>query len=134
MATVFPSIEPTSRNFTAPKWATSSLTAQNGVTTRRLWGSRPSQAQLNLTFANISDANAALILDAYNESYGPVVDLTLPAVIFNGATGSLASWLDTTATGAGMRWFFAEEPPTVESVVPGKSTVTVRLVAELRLR
>ena len=133
MAVTFPTIEPTSRSFTAPKWPTSGLTTQSGVTTRRLWGSRPSQAQLSLTFTNITDDNAALIMAAYHDAKGATTDLSLPSIIFNGASGNLTGWLNTASTGAGMKWFFAEEPPSVESVAPNRSTVTVRLVAELRL-
>lgn len=133
MAITFPSIEPTSRSFTAPRWPTSGLTTQSGVTTRRLWGSRPSQAQLQLQFSNVSDDNAALIVQAYHDAKGATTDLTLPAIIFNGASGNLTGWLNTASTGAGMKWFFAEEPPTVESVAPNRSSVRVNLVAELRL-
>jgi len=133
MAITFPSIEPTSRSFTAPRWPTSGLTTQSGVTTRRLWGSRPSQAQLQLQFNNVSDDNAALIVQAYHDAKGATTDLSLPAIIFNGASGNLTGWLNTASTGAGMKWFFAEEPPTVESVAPNRSSVRVNLVAELRL-
>ena len=133
MAITFPSIEPTSRSFTAPRWPTSGLTTQSGVTTRRLWGSRPSQAQLQLQFNNITDDNTALIIKAYNDAKGATTDLTLPSVLFNGASTDLANWLNTSSTGAGMKWFFAEEPPTVESVAPNRSSVRVSLVAELRL-
>ncbi len=133
MAVAFPSIEPTSRSFTAPKWPTSGITAQSGVTTRRLWGSRPSQAQLSLSFDNISDDNAGLIVAAYNSAKGATTELTLPNVLFNGASAALTGWLNTTSTGAGMKWFFSDEPPTVESVAPGRSSVRVALVAELRL-
>jgi len=133
MAVAFPNIEPTSRNFVAPRWPTTGLTTQSGVTTRRLWGSRPTQAQLQLQFNNITDDNAALIVGAYNEAQGAITDLTLPNAIFNGASTNLRGWLDTTSTGAGMLWFFAEDPPTVESVAPNRSSVRVNLVAELRL-
>ena len=133
MAVAFPNIEPTSRNFTAPRWPTTGLTTQSGVTTRRLWGSKPTQAQLQLQFSNITDDNAALIVGAYNEAQGAVTDLTLPSAIFNGASSNLRGWLDTTSTNAGMLWFFTEEPPTVESVAPNRSSVRVNLVAELRL-
>lgn len=133
MAVTFPTIEPTSRSFVAPKWPTTGIISQSGVTTRRLWGSRPSQAQLTLTFANISDDNAALILAAYNSAKGATTDVTLPTVIFNGASTTLTGWLNTSSTGAGMKWFFSEDPPTVESIVPGRSTVSLRLIAELRL-
>jgi hypothetical protein len=133
MAVTFPTIEPTSRSFVAPKWPTTGITSQSGVTTRRLWGSRPSQAQLTLGFANITDDNAALILAAYNDAKGATTDLTLPSIIFNGASTNLANWLSTLSTGAGMKWFFTEEPPTVDSIAPGRSSVNLRLVAELRL-
>lgn len=133
MAVTFPSIEPTSRSFTAPKWPTNGITSQSGVTTRRLWGSRPSQAQLALNFANITDDNAALILAAYNDAKGATTDLTLPSILFNGASTNLTNWLNTFSNGAGMKWFFSEDPPTIESVSPGRSSVNIRLVAELRL-
>lgn len=133
MVVTFPSIAPTARSFTAPKWPTSGITSQSGVTTRRLWGSRPSQAQLNLSFNNISDDNAALIAAAYNSAKGATVELTLPAVIFDGASSTLKAWLDTSATGAGMQWFFSDEPPNIESVAPGRSSVQINLVAELRM-
>lgn len=133
MAVTFPSIEPTSRSFVAPKWPTTGTTSQSGATTRRLWGSRPSQAQLTLGFANITDDNAALILAAYNDAKGATTDLSLPAIIFNGASGNLTGWLNTASNGAGMKWFFSEDPPSVESVAPGRSSINIRLVAELRL-
>jgi hypothetical protein len=133
MAVAFPTLEPTSRSFVAPRWPTSGITSQSGVTTRRLWGSRPSQAQLSLSFDNISDDNAGLIVAAYNSAKGATTELTLPNVLFNGASAALTGWLNTTSTGAGMKWFFSDEPPTVESVAPGRSSVRVALVAELRL-
>lgn len=133
MAVTFPSIEPTSRSFSAPKWPTTGATSQSGVTTRRLWGSRPSQAQLSLTFSNITDDNAALIIGAYNSAKGSTIDLTLPSILFNGASVNLTNWLNTSSTGAGMKWFFSEDPPSVESIAPGRSSVRVSLVAELRL-
>ena len=134
MATTFPSIEPTGRSFTAPSWATTTQASQSGVITRRLWGSRPSRATLNLQFNNISDTNVSAILSAYNTAQGPVDSLTLPDVLFNGADATLKTWLDNSATGAGLLWCFTEgSPPSVESVAPGRSNVTVSLTAELRM-
>ena len=133
MSVTFPNIEPTSRNFVAPRWPTTGITSQSGVTTRRLWGSRPSQAQLSLKFGNITDDNAALIVQAYNDAKGASIDLVLPSQLFNGASANLTGWLTTASTGAGMKWFFAEEPPVVESIAPNRSSVDVKLVAELRL-
>lgn len=133
MTVNFPSIEPTSRSFSAPTWPTTSSVSQSGVTTRRLWGSRPSNARLSLTFANINDANTSAILNAYHLAKGSSVDLSLPAPLFNGASETLKNWLNTSSTGAGMTWHFSDEPPSVESVAPGRSTVQLTLVAELRM-
>jgi len=134
MATTFPSIEPTSRSFTAPSWQTTTQTSQSGVITRRLWGSRPSRATLALQFNNISDANVSAILSAYNTAKGSVDSLTLPSILFNGADTTLTTWLDASATGAGLLWCFTEgSTPQVESVAPGRSNVTVSLTAELRM-
>ena len=134
MATTFPSIKPTGRSFVAPSWPTKTQVSESGVITRRLWGSRPSQAKLSLTFRNINDTSTAAILSAYNSAKGSVDSLTLPVEIFAGANAGLKSWLDASATGAGLLWCFAEgTSPQVESVAPGRSTVTVELTAELRM-
>jgi hypothetical protein len=134
MATTFPSLAPTRRSFVAPTWPTTTQASQSGVITRRAWGSRPSQAQLSLTFGNISDTSAAAILSAYNSAKGSVDSLTLPVEIFAGTNAVLKSWLDASATGAGLLWCFAEgTSPQVESVAPGRFTVTVELTAELRM-
>ena len=134
MATTFPSIAPTRRSFVAPRWPTQMQTSQSGVITRRLWGSRPSRPTLSLQFNNISDTDVSAILSAYNSAKGSVDSLTLPSVLFDGADATLTSWLNASATGAGLLWAFAEDsPPQVESVAPGRSNVSVSLTAELRM-
>ena len=134
MAVAFPSIAPTGRSFVAPRWPTKTQTSQSGVITRRLWGSRPSRATLSLQFNNITDTNTSAILSAYNSAKGSVDSLTLPDILFNGADGTLKTWLDSSATGAGLLWCFTEgSPPQVESVAPNRSNVTVSLTAELRI-
>lgn len=133
MPTSFPEIEPTDRSFNAPRWPTSSDTTKSGAITRRLWGSRPNSGQLSLKFQNTTDANAAAILAAYDNAKGSVDSLTLPDILFNGANANLKAWLDGSAHGAGLLWCFTEgSPPQVESIAPGRSTVTVSLTAELR--
>ena len=134
MATTFPSIEPTARSFNAPKWQTKTQVSQSGVITRRLWGSRPSQAVLNLQFNNISDEDVAAILNAHYEAKGATDTLVLPDILFNGANANLKAWLDGSATGAGLLWSFTEgSPPQVESISPGRSSVSLSLTAELRM-
>ena len=134
MPTTFPTVQPTSRSFVAPKWPTKTQASQSGVITRRLWGSRPSSAKLSLKFNNISDTSTTEILSAYDTAKGSVDSLTLPSIIFKGASAGLQQWLDASATGAGLLWCFSEgTSPQVESVAPGRSNVTVELTAELRM-
>lgn len=134
MATTFPGIAPTRRSFVAPTWPTKTQASQSGVITRRLWGSKPSQAKLSLTFGNINDTNTTAILIAYNSARGSVDSLTLPTQVFAGADATLQSWLNAWATGTGLLWSFSEgTSPQVESVAPGRSNVTVELTAELRM-
>ena len=134
MATTFPSITPTRRRFVAPTWPTKTQMSQSGVITRRLWGSRPSSAKLSLTFGNVNDTDTAAILSAHNTAKGSVDSLTLPTEIFTGADATLQSWLNASATGAGLLWSFSEgSSPQVESVAPGRSNVTIELTAELRM-
>lgn len=134
MPTSFPSIEPSSRSFVAPKWPTTSSNSMSGVTTRRLWGSRPSHAELKLNFNNIDDVKVSAILSAYSSAQGPIDSLVLPDILFNGADPTLKSWLDGGATNIGLLWCFAENsPPSVESIAPNRSNVQISLMAELRM-
>jgi hypothetical protein len=133
MAIAFPGLTPSSRNITAPIWPTTSSTSQSGIKSKRLWGSKPSQLTLALSFDNISDANATQILAAYQSTKSGVLELDVPSEIYGGLSLDLLAWIDQNSIGSGMKWYFGEEPPTVESVAPGRSSVRVTLVAELRL-
>jgi hypothetical protein len=135
MAVTFPSLTPTSRSFSAPQWASTKIDSQSGVSSFRLWGSLPKKGQLTLSFDNISDDNAALIMQAYNSAQGSLVDLTLPSSIFAGASTNLKGWLDASSMSAGLKWYFDDsQPPSIESVVNGRSSVRVILLAEIRLQ
>lgn len=133
MAIAFPSLTPSSRNITAPTWPTTSSTSQSGIKSKRLWGSKPSQLTLALSFDNISDVNATTILAAYQAAKSGVLELDVPTEVYGGLSATLSGWVADTSTGSGMKWYFSDEPPTVENVAPGLSSVRVTLVAELRL-
>lgn len=134
MSIPFPNIQPSSRRFVAPRWPTSSNRSQAGVTTKRLWGSKPADGQLSLGFNNIRDDIAVSIIDAYNRAKGSSTEVDLPSSIFEGTKGSLNIYLRTLLEQQGVRWFFKDDdPPEVESVVPGISNVKVNLSGELRI-
>lgn len=129
MAT-FPSVTPTSRSFAAPVYPVTTYRTQSGVTVRRLWASAPSNARLSLKFNNIADADAVSILTCYNNALGSVNTVTLPSEVFTGADTALVAFLQQ--SGTSLNWHFAEDsPPQVESVVSGRSSVTLELIATL---
>ena len=127
----YPAITPSSRKFTAPKWPVTAVVSQSGVSTRRLWGSRPAQAQLTMTYRNITDTEAADIIDYYDDRKGPISKAQLPSQTWTGADAELAKWIKLDEYGAGIDWYFADTP-TVDSIFPGVSTVQVKFIGEIR--
>jgi hypothetical protein len=130
MATNFPALTPTNRSFSAPVYPVTVYRSQSGTSVRRLWASQPSNARLSLSFTNIADADVALILTCYNSARGSIDTLTLPSNVFNGAETALTAFLSQ--AGTVLDWHFADDsPPKVDSVVPGRSSVTLELIASL---
>ena len=86
------------------------------------YGQKPYNAQLTLTFANINDTDAAQIVNHYEERMATFSDVT-----FSFETGlaglGLNLAIQISESGSGLKWRYAE-PPQVESVYPGISTVT----------
>tara|TARA_S200002703_G_C3652908_1_gene200458 strand:- start:45 stop:464 length:420 start_codon:yes stop_codon:yes gene_type:complete len=125
----FPSgLKPTSRSYRPGKFPQIQFEALNGATTAIRYGPRPFNAQLRLTFANIDDTDAARIVNHYEERMATFANVT-----FSGNDGlaglgtadkeneNLAAQIKESASG--LTWRYAE-PPQVESVYPGISTVT----------
>ena len=127
----YPAITPSSRQFKAPSFPVTAVVSQSGATTRRLWGSRPVQAELSLTYRNIGDDDAAAIVGHYDDCKGSVIKATLTDETWDGASSDLSQYLKLTDYGAGIDWYFASAP-TVDNIFPGVSTVQVKLVGEIR--
>lgn len=129
MTASFPNVKPTSRSYRPGKFAQIQFEALNGATTTIRYGQKAFNAELNLTFANISDNNAALIVNHYEERMATFANVTFSSV--SGLAG-LGSTLQTqvSESGTGLTWRYAE-PPQVESVYPGISTVTCRFTGFL---
>lgn len=120
----FPTLTPTSREFTPGSWPIKSYNSQSGAEVRILYGSQRTNAKLSLSYENITDANAQLFVDDYAANIGTLRTFTLPSVVRNGWSGSSAT-LDAPA---GTTWRYESEP-LLRSVRPGRSSVTVNLVA-----
>ena len=134
MAISFPDVQPSSRRFVAPRWSTTPNRSQSGVVTKRLWSSKPGDGQLNLGYNNIRDEIAVQFMNAYNLSKGSTEEVDLPASVFQGTATPLNIYLRSLLAQQGLRWYFKDDdPPEIDSVVPGISNVKVNLSAELRM-
>lgn len=123
----FPTLRPTSRDFSAGDYPVKTFKAQNGVEARILYGSKRTGMEISLGYDNISDTTADDFVAHFDEVKGTFDTFTLPTDVLTGWQGA-ASALD--ASGTGNRWRYAEAPA-VTSVRPGKSSVQIRLVGVL---
>jgi hypothetical protein len=133
MTVQFPAIQPTEDGFVAPEWPVTSTRSQSGVRSVRLWGNKPSDAGMTLTFANKTQSQAGLIYQAHHDANGIVDDLTFPAIVWKNLTDpNLLAYLARNNT-LGLQWYWAGVPQGER--VSGGSRVTVRCEfrAELRL-
>jgi hypothetical protein len=122
----FPAVTPTALDFTAPEFPVKSNTSLSGVVSRRIFGNRGSRSVLSLSFDNVTDAVATEFFNTWNEAKGQLDSLALPAAVFTGADASLTAYLSD--GGDQLVWHFAE-PPQVQRVKPGISSIRVRLEA-----
>tara|TARA_Y100000361_G_scaffold152210_1_gene171161 strand:- start:1315 stop:1695 length:381 start_codon:yes stop_codon:yes gene_type:complete len=124
----FPSLVPTARTFDAGDFPVKIYRSQNGKEHRILYGSNRTNMKLSLTYANITDANAELFLDHYEEEQGTFGTFdSVPSGYEKGWEGN-ASEIDAQTFGNKYRY---EGPPQVVQVRPGVSTVTVNLIGVL---
>ena len=127
------SLKPTSRSFDPGDYPVKYFRSQSGKEVRILYGDKRNNMKLSLTYSNITDANAQLFIDHYDEVKGSfntfsVVDGDNPSEsVKTGWSGSEAT-LGATSSGAAYRY---ESPPQITQVRPGISTVTVNLIGVL---
>lgn len=124
---IFPSIRPTGRSYSPGQFPTKVYRGLSGATVKRVFGNRSFGHTIDLQFENISDANTKAILDHYYGQFGNYSRFTLPDDVFSGMSTTLKGVVQAPTN---ILWEYAE-PPQVESVFNGRSTVTVRLIGEL---
>ena len=128
-AVSFPALIPSSRSYTPGVFPEQQFQAQNGAVVRVRYGNQRYSSSLSLTFANITDANAALILQNFvdvmdDDNYAEFTTSNVAA----GASTNLVPWIRE--TNSLLKWKYAS-PPTVTSVKPGLSTVACEFIGEL---
>ena len=128
-AVSFPALVPTSRSYRPGVFPEQQFQAQNGAVVRVRYGNQRYSSSLSLTFANITDSNAALILQNYvdvmdDDNYAQFTTDNVAA----GVSTGLVPWIQE--TNSLLKWKYAS-PPSVTSVKPGLSTVTCEFIGEL---
>ena len=128
-AVSFPALVPSSRSYEPGEFPETQFQAQNGAVVRVRYGNQRAGSRLSLTFANITDTNASLILQNYvdvmsGDNYAEFTASNVAA----GASENLTPWIRE--TNSLLKWKYAS-PPSVTSVKPGLSTVTCEFTGEL---
>lgn len=123
----FPALTPTDRTFEPGNFPIKTYRAESGQETRILYGSARTDLKMSLTYANITDADAELFLDHFDEVQGTLNRFNLVDETKKGFEGS-KSKLENKAAGVKYRY---ENPPRLVQVRPGISTVTVDLIGVL---
>ena len=110
-------------------------TSLSGAVFKRAFGNKATGYTMDLTFKNIGDTGelrslsgtVKQILDHYNSVDGTFKNFKLPDRMFAGMNSSLKGVVQAPSN---ISWRYAE-PPRVESVKSGLSTVTVKLIGEI---
>jgi hypothetical protein len=100
----------------------------SGATLRRSFGNRAFGHTLDLQFDNVPEATVNTIIDHYNTQGGGTIGFALPATVFAGYSTDLRNRAQNPT---GIEWLYAE-PPSVSSVLRDRSSVTVKLIGEIR--
>ena len=126
-------ITPTSRNYSPGEFPQSVFEAQNGAKTVLRYGNKRVNASLSLSFKNITDNQAAEILDNYEN-----INSDWDYLDFNGTdvlkgivptTSNLTNYIQENGLGSGLRWRYAKAPQVSSGTYPGVSNVSCSFVA-----
>ena len=122
----FPTHRPTGRSFNAGDYSYKTFSSQSGKEVRILYGDKRTGMQLQLVYENVNDTAADDFVAHYDEVKGGFNTFVLPSEFKAGWSG------DTSAIDAvsGNRWRY-ESAPSISSVRPGISSVTVNLIGVL---
>ena len=125
----FPTIKPTSRSYSPGTYPSTDFESLDGTKTHLRFGNKRVNATLQLGFSNISDADAALILDNYEDVNGEWNYVTFNRGFATSGMepSDLYNYVRETG-GSGLKWRYSG-PPTVTSTFKGLSNVSCSFVA-----
>jgi hypothetical protein len=128
-AIAFPLLKPSARSYSPGTFPQTEFRAQNGALTILRYGNRRVDSTLSLEFRNITDDNAALIIQNYEAVNSRDNNVTFTET--TGAAGTSAAYSKfIKEDGTGLKWRYAG-PPEITSVVNGRCTVVCEFVGNL---
>ena len=124
----FPSIKPTSRSYNPGTYPSTTFESLDGTKTHIRYGNKRVNATLSLGFSNITDAEAASILDNYEDVNSDWDYVTFSSVSGTAGVGStnLSNYFKEDVSG--LKWRYSG-PPSVTSTFKGMSNVSCSFVA-----
>ena len=129
MAQTFPALRPSARSFKPGEYPIRSYRSQSGVVSKRIYGNKPTNYELKLTFQNIDDSDAQQIVDHYLVVAPTLDGFKIPDQVFAGMSTGLEATIQAPSN---ISWFYAA-PPEVSSVFIELSTVEVSLIGEVNV-
>lgn len=125
----FPALIPSQRSYDPGSFPEVKFESQNGAVIRMRYGNQRANSKLTLSFDNISDYNASLVLANYQTTMeGDNWVIFTADNVAAGADSALVPWI--TETNSALRWKYSG-PPRVSSVKLGLSNVSCEFVGEL---
>ena len=123
MPVPFPSIKPSARSYVPGTFPQSVFESQNGTKTVIRFGNKAVNSKLSLTFNHITNAQAAQIIANYEQvnAAWDYVTFTEANAMVGVNNSSLAKYMKESVSGLRYRY---SEPPSIQSSVPGRSSVT----------
>lgn len=130
MPVPFPPIKPSSRSYKPGSFPQSVFESQNGTKTIVRFGNKAVNATLSLSFTHIDNAEVNMIIEHYEK-----VNSTWDYIVFT--NGNAIAGVENPDLSrrmreldSGLRYRYSE-PPTVQSSIKGRSSVTCKFEAVL---
>lgn len=122
----YPTHAPSARSYDPGDWPVKAFKAMDGAEVRLMYGSRRSSATFSLSYQNLSDTEAQEFLEHFDQMLGTFTAFQLPASVLKGWGGTSAPFNPSSS----LRFRY-KEPPKLEAVKPGVSSVSVSLFGVL---
>src|SRR6056300_743101 len=106
----YPTIAPTSRQFTYGDWPVKKFQSQSGAEVRILYGNRRVGHEIQLSYENIPDATVDQFLQHYNSVKGTYETFSFPHPIVNHLGRGWKGDPDVFSAGVGVQWRYKEAP------------------------